>query len=195
MNLKIFTFCDRFLLKSITIYNLFNKTLCICCVWVCIEISFDISFYFSKKISDRNVEWWRSNGNFFAKYDCSVYRSWVKHSHIDLRSSTLHCITTHNGINTIISDGGWGSQLYYKRFVYLKRLVFQVSFVRVLFLTTVQKEEYELKKIDFLGRKVPIVMQNKNGPCPLIAIGKVTLLASSSFTHLQQQMFCSCEAQ
>lgn len=31
---------------------------------------------------------------------------------------------------------------------------------------------YELKKIKFLNRTVPIILQNKNGPCPLLAIGK-----------------------
>lgn len=27
-----------------------------------------------------------------------------------------------------------------------------------------------IKRIDFLGRRVPIVLQNENGPCPLLAI-------------------------
>jgi hypothetical protein len=35
---------------------------------------------------------------------------------------------------------------------------------------------YKLKKIDFLGRDVPIVLQNENGPCPLIALCNVLLL-------------------
>jgi hypothetical protein len=34
---------------------------------------------------------------------------------------------------------------------------------------------YELKKINFLGREVSIVMQNQNGPCPLISIGIVLI--------------------
>jgi hypothetical protein len=35
---------------------------------------------------------------------------------------------------------------------------------------------YELKRIDFLNRKAPIVLQNENGPCPLIAIGTQPLV-------------------
>ncbi|KAK9814352.1 hypothetical protein WJX72_004386 [[Myrmecia] bisecta] len=35
---------------------------------------------------------------------------------------------------------------------------------------------YKLKTIDFLGRKVPVVLQNENGPCPLLAIANVLLL-------------------
>lgn len=31
---------------------------------------------------------------------------------------------------------------------------------------------YKVKVIPFLGRSVPIVLQNDNGPCPLIAISK-----------------------
>ena len=27
---------------------------------------------------------------------------------------------------------------------------------------------YKLKTVEFIGRKVPIVLQNKNGPCPLL---------------------------
>ena len=33
-----------------------------------------------------------------------------------------------------------------------------------------------IKRIDFLGRNVPILLQNKNGPCPLLAIANVLLL-------------------
>jgi len=36
--------------------------------------------------------------------------------------------------------------------------------------------DYELKKIDFFGRTIPIITQNQNGPCPLIAICNVLLL-------------------
>ncbi|CAL8463733.1 g3267 [Coccomyxa elongata] len=35
---------------------------------------------------------------------------------------------------------------------------------------------YKLKAIKFLGRDVPIVVQNENGPCPLIALANVLLL-------------------
>lgn len=31
---------------------------------------------------------------------------------------------------------------------------------------------YKTKVVDFLGRQVPIVLQNDNGPCPLLAICK-----------------------
>lgn len=34
---------------------------------------------------------------------------------------------------------------------------------------------FELKKIQFFGRNLPIVTQNINGPCPLIAIGNFVL--------------------
>lgn len=35
---------------------------------------------------------------------------------------------------------------------------------------------YKLKHITIAGRGVPIVMQNENGPCPLLAIANVLLL-------------------
>ena len=35
---------------------------------------------------------------------------------------------------------------------------------------------FELKRIVFLGANVPIILQNENGPCPLIAICNVLLL-------------------
>jgi len=37
-------------------------------------------------------------------------------------------------------------------------------------------QNYELKKIQFFGRLLPIVLQNANGPCPLIAIANILLL-------------------
>ena len=36
---------------------------------------------------------------------------------------------------------------------------------------------YQLKRITFQGRPVQIVLQNLNGPCPLLAITNVLLLA------------------
>ena len=30
---------------------------------------------------------------------------------------------------------------------------------------------HKIKQISFFGRKAPIIMQNENGPCPLIGIG------------------------
>lgn len=35
---------------------------------------------------------------------------------------------------------------------------------------------YRLKHISIRGRSVPVVMQNENGPCPLLAIANVLLL-------------------
>ena len=35
---------------------------------------------------------------------------------------------------------------------------------------------YRLKRISIRGRSVPVVMQNENGPCPLLAIANVLLL-------------------
>ena len=35
---------------------------------------------------------------------------------------------------------------------------------------------YRLKRIDFFGRKVPVALQNENGPCPLLAIANILLL-------------------
>lgn len=35
---------------------------------------------------------------------------------------------------------------------------------------------YRLKHINIRGRGVPVVMQNENGPCPLLAIANVLLL-------------------
>lgn len=37
-------------------------------------------------------------------------------------------------------------------------------------------ETYKLKPIKFLGRRVPIVVQNENGPCPMLALANVMLL-------------------
>lgn len=35
---------------------------------------------------------------------------------------------------------------------------------------------YKVKAITFMNRKVPIMMQNENGPCPLLALANVMLL-------------------
>lgn len=35
---------------------------------------------------------------------------------------------------------------------------------------------YKVKRIEFLRREVPVVMQNENGPCPLLALANVLLL-------------------
>ena len=36
--------------------------------------------------------------------------------------------------------------------------------------------KHKVKVITFLGRDVPIVMQNENGPCPLLALSNILLL-------------------
>ena len=42
---------------------------------------------------------------------------------------------------------------------------------------------YQLKRITFQGRPVQIVLQNLNGPCPLLAITNVLLLAGKLSLH------------
>ena len=37
---------------------------------------------------------------------------------------------------------------------------------------------YKVKVVPFLGRQVPIVLQNDNGPCPLLAICKFSTKAN-----------------
>jgi hypothetical protein len=34
---------------------------------------------------------------------------------------------------------------------------------------------YKTKVVQFLGRQVPIILQNDNGPCPLLAICELLL--------------------
>ncbi|XP_010422138.1 PREDICTED: ubiquitin carboxyl-terminal hydrolase MINDY-1-like [Camelina sativa] len=47
--------------------------------------------------------------------------------------------------------------------------------------TTEEEEEvlYKTKSIQFLGRTTPIILQNENGPCPLLAICNVLLLRNN----------------
>jgi hypothetical protein len=47
-----------------------------------------------------------------------------------------------------------------------------------------ESQSYELKKITFLGRSCQIVMQNENGPCPLISISNILLLRGTISIHL-----------
>lgn len=42
---------------------------------------------------------------------------------------------------------------------------------------------YRLKRISFRGNELPILMQNENGPCPLLALSNVLLLRGSIFVH------------
>jgi ubiquitin carboxyl-terminal hydrolase MINDY-1/2 len=39
-----------------------------------------------------------------------------------------------------------------------------------------ESSTYKVKPIVFKGRRVPIVCQNVNGPCPLLALANVLLL-------------------
>ena len=55
-------------------------------------------------------------------------------------------------------------------------------------------ETYRLKTIEFLGRRVPIVVQSENGPCPMLAIANIMLLRnqihlSSVAPEVTQVMF------
>ncbi|CAN0507497.1 unnamed protein product, partial [Laminaria digitata] len=44
-------------------------------------------------------------------------------------------------------------------------------------------DSYRIKRVQFFGRKVPILCQNENGPCPLLAVGNILLLQSNIFIH------------
>ena len=37
-------------------------------------------------------------------------------------------------------------------------------------------KEYRTKRVSVFGRDVTVVLQNENGPCPLLAIGALRLL-------------------
>ncbi|KAL1213221.1 hypothetical protein V5N11_015683 [Cardamine amara subsp. amara] len=45
--------------------------------------------------------------------------------------------------------------------------------------TTTEEIMYKTKSIQFLGRTTPIILQNENGPCPLLAICNVLLLRNN----------------
>jgi len=58
---------------------------------------------------------------------------------------------------------------------------------------------YKVKTIDFMNRRVPIMMQNENGPCPLLALANVLLLRnritlSSSTNSVTQVGSCSVQS-
>ncbi len=42
---------------------------------------------------------------------------------------------------------------------------------------------YFTKLITFLGRRVRVLSQNENGPCPLLALANVMLLRGTIFIH------------
>ncbi|CAH2071318.1 unnamed protein product [Thlaspi arvense] len=44
---------------------------------------------------------------------------------------------------------------------------------------TTEEVTYKTKSIQFLGRNTPIILQNENGPCPLLAICNVLLLRNN----------------
>eukprot|EP00614_Pseudopedinella_elastica_P012050 CAMPEP_0172605436 /NCGR_PEP_ID=MMETSP1068-20121228/25673_1 /TAXON_ID=35684 /ORGANISM="Pseudopedinella elastica, Strain CCMP716" /LENGTH=583 /DNA_ID=CAMNT_0013407845 /DNA_START=116 /DNA_END=1867 /DNA_ORIENTATION=+ len=50
-------------------------------------------------------------------------------------------------------------------------------------MASAEDKAYFLKSIDFLGRKVPILLQNLNGPCPLLAICNTLLLRNQLHIH------------
>ena len=51
-----------------------------------------------------------------------------------------------------------------------------------------QEERYDIKRIDFLGKtRVPILMQSRNGPCPLLAIANQMLLSNRLTIHEHQE--------
>lgn len=47
---------------------------------------------------------------------------------------------------------------------------------------------YEVKWISFNGRDTPIILQNKNGPCPLIAICNVLILRGDIDINLVERI-------
>lgn len=44
-------------------------------------------------------------------------------------------------------------------------------------------ELYRIKTIEFENSRIPILMQNRNGPCPLLAISNVLLLRKKLYIH------------
>eukprot|EP00249_Psilotum_nudum_P008131 c21062_g1_i1 orf=1-2163(-) len=59
---------------------------------------------------------------------------------------------------------------------------------------------YKIKAVQFLGRSVPIILQNDNGPCPLLAICNVLLLRNnitltSDMTEISLQRLLSLVAE
>ena len=45
------------------------------------------------------------------------------------------------------------------------------------------EESYRLKKVQVLGKTIPLIMQNINGPCPLLGICNVLLLRGNIRIH------------
>ena len=44
-------------------------------------------------------------------------------------------------------------------------------------------ELYRIKLITYDNSRIPILMQNRNGPCPLLAISNVLLLRKKIYIH------------
>lgn len=51
---------------------------------------------------------------------------------------------------------------------------------------------HRTRAVDFLGRRTPIVYQNDNGPCPLLAICELSPFDSESLRVLVLCWRCSC---
>lgn len=46
-----------------------------------------------------------------------------------------------------------------------------------------KQDNYRLKRVEFNSRKVAIVLQNTNGPCPLLAVANILLLRGDIKIH------------
>lgn len=53
--------------------------------------------------------------------------------------------------------------------------------------------EFSLKPINFFGREFPVICQNENGPCPLIAIANVLLLQDKIFISVDRSLISLSE--
>ena len=42
---------------------------------------------------------------------------------------------------------------------------------------------YRTKRIHYFGHELPILMQNENGPCPLLALANVLILRGGIYIH------------
>ena len=50
---------------------------------------------------------------------------------------------------------------------------------RAIGLPVLQAKICKVKRVSFFGREVPVIMQNENGPCPLLGIANVLLLRNT----------------
>jgi len=56
-----------------------------------------------------------------------------------------------------------------------------------------QADNYKLKRIDFNNKKVAIVLQNTNGPCPLLAVANVLLMRGDIIIHADKSVVSADE--